>query len=153
MNITPMALDHIPSLAAIEKACFSTPWSKEAFQEEYQNPNAFFLVAIDGAKVLGYIGCHMILDEGYIANVAVLPAYHRKGVAHALLKQLIQKAKARKLSFLTLEVRVSNLPAILLYTGAGFKPAGMRRGYYSNPREDACIMTLSFETKISHTNL
>lgn len=142
MRIAPMEARHIAAIAAIERACFSEPWSEQALREELQNPAACFLVAEDeGGAALGYIGCQTVLDEGYIANVATAPANRRQGVARALVRALAAEAAARGLSFLTLEVRASNAPAIALYRGEGFAPAGARRGFYRDPPEDALLMT------------
>lgn len=135
---------HILALTRIEAACFSAPWSENALREELDNPNALFLVAEAEDAVLGYIGCQTVLDEGYIANVAVSPKHRRQGVARALVRALRAAASERQLSFLTLEVRASNAPAIALYRGEGFVPVGTRRAYYSAPEEDALLMTLHF---------
>lgn len=141
MNIVLMAENHISALAAIERACFSEPWSENGLREELTNPNALFLAAEEGDTVLGYIGCQAVIDEGYITNVATAPEYRRKGVARALVRALTACATEKQLSFLTLEVRVSNAPAIALYEGEGFRPVGSRKSYYAAPAEDALLMT------------
>jgi ribosomal-protein-alanine N-acetyltransferase len=82
-----------------------------------------------------------VLDEGYLANGAVARAYRRRGVAAALLREMRRRAMARGISFLTLEVRASNAPAIALYAGQGYVQVGRRKNYYANPREDAILMT------------
>ena len=87
-------------------------------------------------------GLQQAADEGYIANIAVLPAWRRKGWGEALLRYLIDYAREEKLSFLTLEVRRSNLPAQALYRKLGFEVVGVRQHYYARPREDAILMTL-----------
>lgn len=140
MTVIPMAQEHIPALAALEHTCFAVPWSAAALAEELENPHAAFQVAVDGTgQVLGYVGCYCVADEGQIANVAVAPAARRQGVARALLAALERLAAERGLSRLTLEVRVSNTPAIALYEGAGFVRDGVRPGFYREPREDAAI--------------
>lgn len=142
MKAVRMEARHLPALAALEAACFSAPWSENALREELENPNALFWVAedTDGA-VCGYIGCQTVLDEGYIANVAVSPARRRRGVGRLLVDALTARAVQAGLAFLTLEVRVSNAPAIALYEKAGFRPVGKRKNYYSAPKEDALLMT------------
>jgi ribosomal-protein-alanine N-acetyltransferase len=82
-----------------------------------------------------------VLDEGYITNVAVSPLHRRKGIAAKLLAELRAQAEEKELSFITLEVRASNVPAIALYEGAGYVPVGTRRNFYSAPKEDALLMT------------
>lgn len=138
MKILLMEERHLPGVAAIERACFSHPWSENGLREELGR--GIFLVAEgdDGAPV-GYVGCQTVLDEGYITNVAVLPAFRRKGVAETLLHELA--ARAGGLSFVTLEVRQSNAAAIGLYTKMGYQPVGTRRNFYADPTEDALLMT------------
>ena len=116
-------------------------------EEELFNPQAGFLVAEDDeGNILGYAGLHVILDEGYIDNIAVEPDARRHGVASALL-DVYCRFGATNLSFLTLEVRASNVPAIRLYEKHGFQQVGLRPGYYQLPREDAVIMTREFSHK------
>ena len=139
--IEPMAERHLEAIAAIERACFHEPWSVGALREELDNPNNLFLACVCGDKVAGYVGCQTVLDEGYITNVAVSPDCRRQGVAAALLTELRRRAADKKLSFITLEVRASNEPAIALYKGAGYVPVGTRRNFYTHPTEDALLMT------------
>lgn len=143
--IVPMDRGHVPQVAALEKACFSTPWSEDMLSEALFNPQSSFIVAEDGeGGVLGYAGLQVVLDEGYINNVAVEPAARRHGVGEALLEVFCRFGEAH-LAFLTLEVRHSNSAAIALYEKHGFLEAGRRKNYYQNPREDAIIMTREFK--------
>lgn len=145
-RLVPMTKELVPQIADIEKICFSTPWSEEMLLEELDNLNACFIAAVDGENtVLGYAGIQVVLDEGYIDNVAVRPQYRRQGLADELLKVFIRFAKAHSLSFLTLEVRESNGPAIALYLKHGFAQVGRRKNYYEKPREDAILMTLTLK--------
>ena len=139
--IVPMPPDHLDSLADLESLAFSTPWSYDALAEELQNPLAVFLVAedVDAESAVGYLGMHHILDEGFIANLAVHPAYRRQGIARSLLREAQEYAEAHDLARLTLEVRASNVPAIALYEGMGFTRDGIRPGFYDSPKEDAAI--------------
>ena len=139
--IVPMHPDHLDSLADLESLAFSTPWSYDALAEELQNPLAVFLVAedVDAESAVGYLGMHHILDEGFIANLAVHPAYRRQGLARSLLREAQEYAEAHDLARLTLEVRASNVPAIALYEGMGFTRDGIRPGFYDSPKEDAAI--------------
>ena len=143
--IVPMDRGHIPQIAALERECFSTPWSENMLSDALFDPKASFIVAEDGeGGVLGYAGLQVVLDEGYIDNVAVDPRFRRQGVADELIAAFVRFGKA-KLAFLTLEVRASNAPAIALYRKHGFQEAGRRKNYYQQPREDAIIMTREFE--------
>ena len=142
-EIVPMDRSHLESIAALERQCFSAPWSIPMLEEELFNPQASFLVAEgENGQVLGYAGLQVVLDEGYILNVAVRPDCRRQGVAGQLLQVFLDFAKGNQLAFLTLEVRASNYPAIALYGSRGFRGVGRRKNYYEHPREDAVIMTL-----------
>ena len=141
MNITEMQEKHLPALAELEKQCFHVPWSEKMLREELGG--GIFLVAEQDGEVQGYVGCQTVLDEGYITNVAVSPDFRRRGAARRLIAELIARAKEKGLAFVTLEVRESNAPAIALYTGAGFAPVGKRKNFYSNPTENAVLMTIS----------
>ena len=143
-EIVPMDRSHIPQIAALERACFSHPWSEAMLEDALFDPQASFIVAEDGeGNILGYAGLHAVLDEGYIDNIAVEEAARRHGVASALL-DVFCRFGAANLSFLTLEVRASNSPAIGLYEKCGFCRVGLRPGYYDVPKEDAVIMTREF---------
>ncbi len=140
MDIRPMVASDIPAVAALERACFSQPWSERVLEGEMKNPNSIFFVA-EQTELVGYIGMQHILDEGYLANVAVDSAYRRSGVGAALLQRLLAFAQQEKLAFITLEVRQSNQPAIRFYQKYGFEVVGRRRNFYESPTEDALLMT------------
>ena len=146
ITIVPMHADHLDEIAALERICFSRPWSRKMLAEELENQCAAFLTALDAVtgKVVGYAGLLVVADEGYITNVAVLPEYRRRGVAARLLQVFCDFAAGQKLAFLTLEVRPSNEAAIALYTGFGFTERGRRRNYYDLPKEEALILTRDF---------
>lgn len=143
-NIAPMDRSHVDQVAALERECFSTPWNETMLEDSLYDERASFIVAEDEeGNVIGYAGLHVVLDEGYIDNIAVEEAARRHGVASALLDVYCRFA-AVNLAFLTLEVRKSNAAAIALYEKHGFQQAGIRPGFYSKPREDAIIMTRYF---------
>ena len=145
IHIVPMHADHIPAIAALERTCFSRPWSERMLAEELENQCSAFLTAVDDAgEVLGYAGLLVAADEGYITNVAVFPQYRRRRIAAKLLQVFCDFAAAHHLAFLTLEVRPSNTAAIALYESFGFTERGRRRSYYDLPREDALILTHDF---------
>lgn len=145
VRIVPMNADHLDEIAELERICFSTPWSRNMLAEELDNACSAFLVALDDSdKVVGYAGLQVVLDEGYIANVAVRPECRRQGIAGKLLQVFLDFAQANRLAFLTLEVRASNYEAIALYGSRGFRSVGRRKNYYEHPREDAIIMTKEF---------
>ena len=145
-TITLMTYDDIPQVAALERQCFPDPWSERMLREHLDNQCAAALAARgEDGTILGYGGLLVVLDEGYITNVAVRPEYRRQGIAADILKVFENFARGNRLAFLTLEVRASNTAAIALYEKMGYLRAGERRGYYEHPREDAVLMTLSFD--------
>lgn len=140
-----MDRSHIGQIAALERECFSTPWSEAMLTEVLFDSQASFIVAeSEDGGVLGYAGLQVVLDEGYIDNIAVEPNARRHGVADELLDVFCRFGEAN-LAFLTLEVRASNAPAIALYRKHGFEEAGRRKNYYTKPTEDAVIMTRYFK--------
>ena len=143
MEIVRMAACHIPQIAALERLCFSEPWSEKSLSEEIENPAAYFIAAVENGAVLGYAGMHTVLGESYVDNIAVLPAHRGRGIGRALTAALVGHARAGG-AYMTLEVRASNVPAVSLYASLGFEKAGVRRDFYKAPREDALIFTLYF---------
>ena len=142
-KLVPMDRSHLAGVAELERLCFTVPWTEEMLAEELYNPTASFIVAESAAgEVLGYAGLHVVLDEGYIDNVAVRPSCRRHGIAHRLLDTFCRFGQAH-LAFLTLEVRPSNIAAVALYQAHGFQEAGRRKDY-DNPREDALLLTRTF---------
>ena len=128
VRIVPMNADHLDEVAELERICFSTPWSRNMLAEELDNACSAFLVAEDDAgRVVGYAGLQVILDEGYITNVAVRPECRRNGIAGKLLQVFLDFGQANHLAFLTLEVRASNYDAIALYGSRGFRSVGRRK--------------------------
>ena len=131
----------LPQIEQIEQACFSMPWTRGQLSSQLDEDRHVFLAAVSDGRVLGYVGMMYVLDEGYIANVAVAPAARRQGVGRALIAALLKRAGELQLSFVTLEVRPSNAAAIALYEGFGFESVGRRKNYYDKPSEDALLMT------------
>lgn len=141
MQIVPMWESHAAQAAELERRCFSKPWSEQALLDECQNPNAVFLAAVEGERLLGYCGMHFAAGECYMDNVAVSPEHRREGIGEQLISALLQTAKERGGEFLSLEVRPSNTGAIALYLKLGFQQAGRRKGFYTAPCEDALLLT------------
>ena len=145
MKICNMTLEHIPQIVDLEKYCFSDPWSTNSIASELDNKLAFWLVATDEDRVAGYIGSQTVMDETDMMNVAVHPDFRRKGIAEALVNALVGNLQRMGSHCLTLEVRVTNVPAIALYEKLGFSEIGRRKNYYRNPREDALILRKEWE--------
>lgn len=135
----------LPRIQRIEQASFSLPWTEAMLRIQLDRNSHIFLTAQAGGRIVGYIGLMYVLDEGYISNVAVDAAFRRCGAGDALVGELIRRCRRMLLSFVTLEVRAGNAPAIALYEKHGFRAVGRRRGYYEKPREDAILMTLTLD--------
>lgn len=127
-------------IAALEAATFSAPWDEASIRAELDNPLSLWLVAAEGETVLGYVGSQTCFEDADILNVAVSPGARRRGIAETLMTELERRLVACGAERITLEVRASNLPAIRLYEKLGYAQAGLRKGYYEKPREDALIL-------------
>ena len=145
MILETMHAAHVAQIAQLEKTCFSDPWSERSIASELDNNLAFWLVAVEGETVAGYIGSQTVMEETDMMNVAVHPDFRRQGIAEALVNGLVEHLKAMGSRCLTLEVRASNAPAIALYEKLGFTEIGRRKNYYRNPREDALILRKEWE--------
>lgn len=140
MEYLPMNESHVLPITELEKVCFSDPWSENSIRSELSNPLSLWVVAEDDGAVVGYVGSQSVLGWADMMNLAVEPAYRRRGVGEILVHELISRLKGNDVTCLTLEVRASNDPAIQLYHKLGFIEVGRRPGYYHNPREDALIL-------------
>ncbi len=141
MTIIKLNEEHIKAIHSIEESCFASPWSENTIEALIKSDNAQCFGCLEDDTLVGYVALEWVLDEGSLTNLAVLPTYRRRGIAEALTTALIEEAVKRNLQFVLLEVRVTNTPASNLYRKMGFEEVGVRRGYYSNPREDALLMT------------
>ena len=138
--IENMKAEHINEVENIEKICFAHPWSMADLEQQLNLETSHFAVATLDGNVVGYMGLQIFSGEGYVTNVAVLPDFRRIGIAKKLMEYQLQN----EMSFITLEVRESNLPAIKLYESCGFENVGIRPKFYTNPTENAIIMTKYF---------
>ena len=133
----------IKDIASLEKQCFSAPWSENAVMESMEH-NTVFFKALYQNKFAGYIGVTAVADEGYISNIAVKKEFRENGIGSMLIDRAATFSRERRLSFLSLEVRVSNSAAISVYENLGFTKAGNRKDFYESPKEDGLIMTRRF---------
>ena len=145
MKILPMNEYHVAQVAELEKLCFSDPWSENSVASELKNPLSLWLIAEEDGVVCGYVGSQTVLGETDMMNIAVHPDCRRKGVAAALITELICRLKGQGSHILRLEVRESNAPAIALYKAMGFPQLGLRKNYYRNPKENALILGKEWE--------
>lgn len=144
MEIIRMNESHVPQIAALEKLCFSDAWSEKSIASELTNQLSLWLVAVDGERVAGYIGSQTVLGWADMMNLCVSPDYRRHGIGEKLTLELERQLRENQVECLTLEVRVSNAPAIALYEKLGFVQVGKRPRYYEKPREDALILRKEF---------
>ena len=145
IQIAEMDAIHVSQIAKLEQICFSDPWPDESIRSELNNPLSYWLVALDGERVVGYIGSQAVLGEADIMNVAVDPDYRRLHIGETLLLQLQQALAQKDVYSLTLEVRASNDAAIHLYEKLGYQQVGCRKNYYHHPKEDAFILRKEWE--------
>lgn len=140
MIIVKMNESHVPQIALLEKLCFNDPWSENSIASELGNRLSLWLVALDGDKVIGYVGSQTVLGETDMMNIAVHPDYRKQGIGTALIVGLIGALEQRGSHSLMLEVRASNERAISVYKRLDFFEVGRRKNYYRNPKEDAMIL-------------
>ena len=140
ITVVPMAERHLDGIAALERACFSDPWSRTSIASELANEWSLWFVAQDGETVAGYVGSQLVPPEADMMNLAVGAQWRRQGVAQQLLNTLFSALREREITSLALEVRESNAAAQSLYEKNGFVLAGRRQKYYVNPNEDARIL-------------
>ena len=144
MEIIRMNESHVSQIAELEKLCFSDAWSENSIRSELTNKLSLWLVAVDCDRVAGYIGSQTVLGWADMMNLCVSPDYRRQGIGEKLAVELERQLREEKVECLTLEVRVSNAPAIALYEKLGFRQVGKRPRYYEKPREDALILRKEF---------
>ena len=142
MTAEKLTLAHLSQIAELEKVCFADPWSEKAL-EILVTDEAYGAVCLENGRAMAYGSILWGVDEGQIINVATHPDARRRGMGAVVLEHLIATATTRGCEQLSLEVRISNTPAIALYERYGFLKMGLRRGFYKHPTEDAYVMCLS----------
>ncbi len=143
--IRRMKQDDLAEVRTIEGLSFSNPWSESTFRGEIQNTSLSFpMVVVErpAGRIAGYVIYWHIGEDVQINNVAVHPDHRGKGLGEALIRHVIGKAREKNVTFISLEVRVSNSKAVTLYKKLGFEVLGVRKNYYTNPAEDAYLMGL-----------
>jgi ribosomal-protein-alanine N-acetyltransferase len=140
VEIRRLDLVDLSAIEAIEQRAYPTPWSRSMFASELAKPTSICLGAFEGQELVGYVINSRYVDAWHVMNVAVEPEHRGRGIATALLERLFEVTRDDERRGYTLEVRVSNDHAIRLYEKLGFERRGIRRGYYTDNREDALIM-------------
>lgn len=143
MSFRSLSITDIDEIVALERLSFSRPWGRESYTHELtENQLAYYFGIFGEGELIAFGGYWLIVDEGHIANIAVHPAYRRQGVGELLIRRIMPEFMAQGGKWMTLEVRQHNLAAQNLYKKLGFKLAGVRPGYYDDPKDDAAIMWL-----------
>jgi ribosomal-protein-alanine N-acetyltransferase len=140
LRIRALELSDLTAIEAIEQRAYPTPWSRSMFASELAKPTSICLGAFEGDALVGYVINSRYVDAWHVMNVAVDPDRGRRGIATALLEHFFDLTLDDERRGYTLEVRVSNDGAVRLYERLGFEARGLRRGYYTDNREDALIM-------------
>jgi ribosomal-protein-alanine N-acetyltransferase len=142
MLFRPLRMRDLGAIEEIERRAYPTPWSRSMFASELSKSSSICLGAFEqeSRKLLGYLIIARYVDAWHVMNIAVDPEYQRRGIATMLMEELFELTSPDGRRGYTLEVRVSNAGAIRLYERLGFKGRGVRRGYYTDNREDALIM-------------
>jgi [ribosomal protein S18]-alanine N-acetyltransferase len=140
VEIRRLTLAHLDAIERIEVRAYPTPWSRSMFASEIAKPTSICLGAFEGDDLVGYTINSRYVDAWHVMNVAVDPGHQGRGIAAALIEHLFDLTAGDERRGYTLEVRVSNHAAIRLYRRLGFEARGIRRGYYTDNREDALIM-------------
>ncbi len=145
MVITDMKEEYVPAVAALEGSTFSEPWSEQTIRDELTNPWAIWLLALEEGCLAGYLGVEYGPDGGCVVSVTTDPVFRGRGIAKALFLEMEKRLREKGLLWLTLEVRISNAPALGLYRSLGFVEVGRRPKFYRKPTEDAILMTHTWE--------
>lgn len=140
MIIRELTAADVEAVSRIEEAVFSMPWKQDDFLAMVEADYAHYFVAEEDGEIAGYCGVRNMAGEGEITNVAVAGQFRRRGIGRRLMEYMLRKAPSFGIGDLTLEVRVSNAPAISLYESLGFHQEGVRPDFYEKPKEDALIM-------------
>jgi [ribosomal protein S18]-alanine N-acetyltransferase len=147
--ITRLSRIAVPDILKIEELSDSPVWNQKLFNDEFDNPHAYFFGARLDGKIVGYLLCHCIIDEAHILKFGILPDVRGNGVGRALISYVIRDLHANAAKWVTLEVRRSNNVALSLYESMGFSEVGVREKYYSDNLEDALVLSLNISQFVS----
>jgi len=152
IEVRRLQLRDLAAIEEIERSSYPTPWSRSMFAGELAKPSSICLGAFGEERLVGYLIVSRYVDAWHVMNVAVAPPDRRSGIASTLLGELFELTREDDRRGYTLEVRVSNAGAIALYERSGFETRGVRRGYYTDNREDALIMWRNHAVRDSVAN-
>ena len=141
-SIRKMRREDVAEVAELERKIFPDAWSENALLETWKQRQTMLLIALEDRKIIGYLILYFVLEDGEIARIAVADEYRRKGVAGKMLRELALLCRENGVNRLMLDVRESNEPAKAFYVRQGFEVAGIRKDYYTNPVENAVLMSV-----------
>ena len=142
VEVREMRAADVAAVAALEATAFSTPWAEATFHKLLRRPGAEMGVLVEGERLLGYVVLWCVLDQGEIANIAIVADRRGEGLGRLLLDETLETALHRGVKNVFLEVRASNAAARALYARRGFREIGVRKGYYDAPKEDALVLQI-----------
>lgn len=145
LEFFPLREEHLDAIMAIEVEAYPEPWTLRMFQDEIRMARSYFYVGFLGEELAVYGGFWLVIDEAHITSVAVKDSYRGRGLGRKLMDYLLDEAEVAGATRATLEVRVSNQVARNLYVSLGFRPVGIRKGYYPKNNEDAVVMLKDFD--------
>ncbi len=145
IKIIKATKENTADIFLIEQACFSIPWTEQSISDSIESDSNYFNIAYADGEPAGYMSMQVCCGEGDIMRVAVLPSFRRLGIGRALLEECFSSNDP---DVVFLDVREKNIPAIRLYESLGFESVGLRKNYYSNPTENATIMTYKLKDKV-----
>jgi ribosomal-protein-alanine N-acetyltransferase len=140
VRVRAMEAEDVPQVAELDRRCATLPWSEGSFLGEIRSAVGYYRVAEREGRLVGYLGANLILDEAHVTTLGTDPGFRRQGIAERLLVEFLSHAIGAGCRRITLEVRVSNEPAIGLYRKYYFAPVSKRKAYYSDNQEDALVM-------------
>src|SRR5438128_8631718 len=140
LTLARMYADDVPDVMAVDRLCFRTPWSENAYLSELKNAAAYYLVARVDGDLIGFAGAWIVMDEAHITTLGVHPEYRGRKIGERLFAEILVAAIRQGVRRASLEVRESNECARRLYEKYGFTAVARRRGYYSDNSEDAVVM-------------
>ena len=144
-----MGAGHLDAVVDIERVGFANPWSKRDFENALSRQDSYCLVFLSGSRVVAYAVGFLVPNEYHLADLAVHPDFRRRGLGRQFMKAVLEGLPDRNVQVVSLEVRISNVPAIGLYRKLGFRTVAIRRGYYSEPVEDALVMLKTLYGRLS----
>ncbi len=150
MSIRLATREDVDGIFLVETETFSVPWSKESIAHDLEDTERtlYLIMEDEEEQIIGYAGAWLVADEGQITNIAIRPQFRREGYGGVLVRSLLKEIWKRGMTEIFLEVRISNIAALTLYRRLGFTVKGIRKNYYSDPQEDAYIMSLIKDDEI-----